>query len=221
MLERYRKDYEGEFVITKTVWKGGKKEQEREWIDNPIKVEQHSDRATCIAYSPSLKDTFYHRVAENRGGLLSKNKMQTYGIEEVWKHMKPNFLVSQTGERLQEIAETPYKEEVIVYTSAGNCIKYPGEFFLIPYNFAAHVNAQAAWLACFDGHKEVYLVGYDLIKDGIEQDKMINSVANVMDTYPHVQFIHVATGIMPPDAWRRRKNLKHMSLEDYISYCDV
>lgn len=221
MQEKYRRDYPGEFVITKTVWAGGKKDQLREWIDNPIKVVQTSGRATCIARSPAFKETFYRRVAENRGDLLAHKKMQTYGVEEVWSIMKPNFLVSQKSDNLKEMSACKYAEDVIVYTSAANCLKFPGEFFLFPYNFAATAYAQAAWLACFDEHKEVFLVGYDEVDTtGTRQQKMIDSVGTVFDTYPGVTFTHV-TNANTPKEWRKRINVKTMTVESYISHCDV
>lgn len=221
MQERYRRDYPGEFVISNTTWKDGKKSQNREWIENPIKVIQTSGRATCIAKSKRYEDTFYRRVAENRGDLLARNKMQTYGVEEVWEVMNPNFLVSQVSDNLAAMIESGYPEDVIVYTSAANCIKFPGQFYLIPYSFTATQYAQAAWLACFDEHKEIYLVGYDeFIEEGKRNQKMIDSVSNVMDAYRGVQFIHILDG-NSPDEWRRRLNFKTMTVRDYISHCDI
>ena len=46
--ERYRADYEGEFVITESRWSGGKKTQNREWVANPIDNQHISGRAACI-----------------------------------------------------------------------------------------------------------------------------------------------------------------------------
>ena len=221
MQQKYRRDYPGEYVVSNTTWKDGIKSQNREWIDNPIKVIQSSERATCIAKHPSLKETFYRRVAENRGDLLSHKKMQTYGIDDVWEVMHPNFLVTQKTDILRAMAETDYPEDVIVYTSAANCLEFPEQFFLFPYHFSATPYAQAAWLACFDEHKEIFLLGYEEVDmEGTRQQKMIDSVGNVFDTYPDVKFVHV-TNANTPSEWRRRVNVKTMDLETYISYCDV
>jgi hypothetical protein len=35
MEARFRADYPGEFVIVNTVWEGGKRTEQREWIANP------------------------------------------------------------------------------------------------------------------------------------------------------------------------------------------
>ena len=70
MLERYRKDYLGEFVILNTSWKDGKKVQTREWMDNPIKNQHISSRAAIIGPGSS-RERFDVRVLEkHKGGYL-------------------------------------------------------------------------------------------------------------------------------------------------------
>ena len=48
MPERYRTEYDGEFVITVNTIKNGEKHQEREWIDNPIENQHISGRAAVL-----------------------------------------------------------------------------------------------------------------------------------------------------------------------------
>lgn len=217
MIERYREDYPGEFVITKTVIRNGKKEQEREWIDNPIKVEHVSERGTCIAEDPSLKDTLYKRIEQNNGGNLGKMKMQVYGVENVWQRITPNFIVCQVPDQLEEMIKRGYSHKSVVYTSASYCIKYPGEFYLTPYGLSLRSHALAVWLACFDGHKEIYLVGYN--NDGTKQ-KMINSIVDIMKAYKDVRFIQV-TNNNSPHEWKEQINFSSMDMNTYISHCDV
>ena len=40
MEERYRSDYEGEFVITGVKYVNGRKQQEREFVDTQLKLNQ-------------------------------------------------------------------------------------------------------------------------------------------------------------------------------------
>jgi len=54
-IERYREDYSGEFVITKTTFKNGKKVQEREWIDNPITNSHFSNKSNLYWVKPHLQ----------------------------------------------------------------------------------------------------------------------------------------------------------------------
>ena len=69
---RYRTDYEGEFVVLDTVFRGGKKIQRREYIENPI-INQHiSGRAVIIGAGPSARPDVVRLLARHRGGLLGK-----------------------------------------------------------------------------------------------------------------------------------------------------
>lgn len=70
MQQRRRQDYPGEFIITRTTFRDGRKIQEREWIDNPI-VNQHiSGRAAVVAIDrsevvrPAIPDYYAQRRAE-------------------------------------------------------------------------------------------------------------------------------------------------------------
>jgi len=69
MTPQYRRDYVGEFVITNSTWAGGRKEQKREWIANPIENHHISGRAACIGSPVDHYQFDYTRLARHRGGL--------------------------------------------------------------------------------------------------------------------------------------------------------
>ena len=73
--ERYRADYDGEFVILETKWSGGKKEQTREWVPNPIENQHISGRATCILSNIDQFRYDYRKLENHRGGLLGGKKI--------------------------------------------------------------------------------------------------------------------------------------------------
>ena len=60
MSERYRTEYDGEFVIVSNIVKEGKKLQEREWIENPIKNQHISGRAAVIGHGQSRYNTKFN-----------------------------------------------------------------------------------------------------------------------------------------------------------------
>jgi len=220
-IKQYRTEYTGEFVITNTIFKGGKKEQEREWIDNPITNESINHRACCIAPGASIEKFPMVRLQEHRGGLLSKNKMQLYGCEEIWEQMNSDFLVVLEQDHLDAIKEANYQVDHIVYTTTRLCINNPGEFYLVPHGTNYVTPATALWIACFDGHKDIYLFGYDVYTDGVEKTKVIEAVNVVMKTYNDVNFYHVCDDGTTPDKWRCNINLEVMSQRDFVSYCDI
>jgi hypothetical protein len=220
--EHYRSDYDGEFVIINTIFKDGKKEQEREWVENPITNTHFSDRATCIANGTSIEGFQVNRLEGHTGGLLGSLSMQVYGVQDVYKKLNCDFLVALGQETLDEIKEVGYDEENIVYTSTSGCLNNEGSFYLIPQSARTTTHATAVWLACFDEHKEVFLFGYDQYNnDAIEQIKMINSVFEVMKTYSTVKFHHVRKFGDMPESWKYLPNVDSMSVREYVSYADI
>jgi len=215
MNERYREDYLGEYVITKIIIKNGNKKQIREWIDNPLTIKQTSNRATCISESHTIKDTFYKQIQNSNGGNLGKLKMQVYGVDSICNKMTADFIICKDQKLLEYMIKTGYTQKSIAYTSASNCIKYPGEFYLIPYNMSMNTHALAVWLACFDGHKEIFIVGYDH-----SNEKINNTVSQVMKIYNNVKFRQISNSGSPHE-WKQLRNFATLTKQEYISLTDI
>jgi len=223
MQERYRDDYDGEFVIVNTSFRNGQKHQEREWIPNPIENNYISARAVVIG-SGSSRDKFpIHRLQGHKGGLLGKKRLQSYGSEGCWRELQCDFYIDTTCNDHQELIDSKYAERVTVYTGAKQCIAYPGEFYMIPYNVSLQSDAGLAmYIAAFDGHKEIYCVGVDASdQNGDPKIKVVNQIKNIIETYTRTQFIFVNNNSNLHPEWRKNKNYSHMSYAEFISNCDV
>ena len=217
MQKHYRSEYPGEFVITNTVFKNGRKEQEREWIENPIQNTSTSERACCISPGAITARIPLVRIEKHQGGVLGRDRMQLYGVEEIWDHITTDFLTVLNQERLDEIMDSGYQVDRVVYTTARLCTNNPGEFYLIPHGVAMVPPATALWLACFDGHKDIYMYGYNQSSD---ETKTIAAIKSVMQTYSDVNFHHV-TECGSHDSWRRCINFEMISEREFISQCDI
>jgi len=220
MEARFRADYPGEFVIVKTTWSGGKKEQVREWIENPI-VNQHiSGRAACIGdlHQQSVFDV--RNLQNHRGGLLGSKKLQVYGTGEVAEYIKMDFAVECHTEILERLLTSNYAEDHIVYSTARMCIEHPGKFYLIPYNPMLINRVLPVYLAAFDGHKEIFLIGYD--KDTQEQNSnWIPQLVNLFRTYTGVRFYLVGEPTNFAPEFLECSNVIPQSIRDFVGYCDV
>lgn len=216
--ERYRDDYNGEFVILGTKWSGGKKEQEREWVPNPI-INQHiSHRAVCIIGG---RERFNYTILErHRGGLLSSKKVQTYGSGTIASEMRLDFTVEFDIEKLNEIKQRDYHKSSIVYTSVRQCLANPGNFYFIPYNPVLSQEAAVLYLAAFDGHKEIFMLGYN--KDTPAGNNSWDSqVASVIRAYQGTTFYMLGHETTMPDSWIEQPNTKCLTRDEFISYCDI
>ena len=220
MQSYYRQDYPGEFVITNTIWSGGRKEQQREWIPNPIENQHISGRAVCIG-GPNDRALFdYTRLQRHRGGLLGSKKVQTYGIGAVAHDMRLDFAVETQAKALTWFIENRYCENNVVYTTARNCIANPGEFYLIPKNPGLLDLVTAVYLAAFDGHSEIFLLGYNR-DNNTQTDRWITQLRDVVQAYSGVQFSLVGEPTNNHDLLLGCANMRVMSYRDWIGYADV
>lgn len=219
ITEQYRKDYTGEFIITNTLWAGGKKRTQREWIANPIENHHISGRAVCIG-STSIAEIDFRILPNHKGGLLGTKKLQTYGTGNIAKHIRLDFAVEKDETVLKELINQGYYKNNIIYTSPRNAIKYPGVFYTIPYNPPIITQNVLPYLAAFDGHKEIFLLGYhDDAELGHIDWKL--QLEKIISAYSSTQFYHIGYSPQTPNSWKGYNNLTQMTYREFIHYADI
>jgi hypothetical protein len=229
MPQRYREEYDGEFVIVENKISGGKKYQEREWIENPIDNQHISGRAVIIGNGLSRHNTNFNGkinlktlIEQHSGWHLGRKRLQSYGTEGCWREMQCDFYVEYDPEKLAEITQAEYQKRVSVYSNARNCIANPGEFYLVPYGQRGKSVSVATWLACFDGHKEIFLVGVDGVDaNNVYDGKLTHEMNIIMQEYSNINFIYVSDSSRPDDTWRKNVNFEIWNYWKFISYCDI
>jgi len=217
---RYRVDYAGEFVVLESKWSGGRKTQTREWIANPIENQHISGRAACIASDVDKHKFNFSILKKHRGGLLGSKKLQTYGASSITDYMILDFTVESKAHNLVKFIENNYYDANIVYTSARNCIANPGYFYIVPLRPMLTDIALLPYLAAFDGHKEIFLLGYNR-DTPIDEPMWANHVSEVIAGYPGTKFYFVgeATNLFPQ--WLEHSNVETFTYQQFITYCDV
>lgn len=220
ITERYRKDYDGEFILLDTKFVDGKKIQEREWVDNPLVLDLKSPRAAVVGSSVDRELFDYTKLENHVGGLRGCLSLTMYGVGDVWKDMKFTHLVASSDSVVKEIANTEYSEETIVYATSRQCIEYPGKFFIVPHQPLICPLAMAVYLAAFDGYQEVYLLGYNQ-ETPAEHKNWIQDISAVIAAYAGTKFVLVGVPAAMPDEWRNLRNVRTMRYTDFISHCDV
>lgn len=220
MQERYRRDYTGEFVVTNTNWRLGSKNQQREWIPNVIENSHISKRAAVIGSDVDVESFDYSRLIRHRGGLLGKKKLQTYGSGDCWKRLRFDFFVTTDRSPLSKIHENRYCDNSVVYTNSRLCLQYPGDFYLIPYQPPLCDLALSVYLPAFDGHEEVFLLGFNN-ETPPPVANWTAQVNEVFSTYPGTIFYLVGTASNMPDSWRSNRNVKCIDYRNFVTYCDV
>lgn len=219
LQQRYRRDYDGEFVIMETVIANGQKSQTREWIANPIENQHMSGRAACIVSNFDINRFKYSRLERHRGGLRGSKRLQTYGTGTIWQDMRLDFYASTNGEQLESMSKTDYGDTTVAYSSANECLRYPGKFYIVPYAPRLCDMVLPVYLAAFDGHQEVFLLGFS--KELATDQPWVDDLDLVIKTYNTTKFFFV--GYMPglPDVLRYNINLQHMDYRSWVCHCDV
>lgn len=220
IIERYRKDYTGEFIIANTSWSGGKKRTQREWLPNPIENHHISGRAACIATASDLAQFDFTQLVRHKGGLLGTLKLQLYGTGQIAKMMRLDFTVEKDDAVLRELLDLHYYKQNIIYTTPRNVLRHPGVFYTIPYNPPFVNEVMLAYLAAFDGHKEVFLLGLN-DDAGIGSNDWSGQMARVIATYPATKFYHVGYKSHTPDSWKNYANLVQLTHREFVSVADI
>jgi hypothetical protein len=152
--------------------------------------------------------------------LLGSKKLQTYGTGVISQQMRLDFTIETDLTGLTKILESGYQANNIVYTSARYCIIHPGEFYLIPMRPILLDLATILYLAAFDGHQEIFMLGYtDEVEGG--QTDWIDQISRVFLSYTGTKFYLVGESTRMPDSWVNCPNTKNMTYNEFISYCDV
>ena len=220
MEARYRKDYDGEFVIAKSHWAQATKDQKREWIPNPIENHHISGRAVVVGSQIDREVFDYTRLQRHRGGLLGNKRLQTYSSGQLWETMVFDFFVTININVLSKMQKEKYSDNNIVFTSARNCINNPEKFYLIPYFTAMDDLAIAVYLAAFDGHEEIFLLGYNN-DTPFGNNSWIDQINAIFSAYNSTKFYLIGSESNMPDMWRNNSNVSCMDYRTWTSYCDV
>lgn len=222
MIEpRYRKDYVGEYVITSTNWRQGLKAQAKEWIPNSI-INQHiSGRAAVIGSTNDFERFDHTRLQRHRGGLQGKKRLQTYGTRDIWRGMRLDFYVSTDQVELNKITAKDYQETTAVFTRAKFCLRHPGKFYLIPLAPPICDLAMPVYLSVFDGHREIFLLGYDRDLRAGRSDAWIRDIDQIIKAYEACEFVLVGTESNMPDLLKTNRNVSCINHRSFITRCDI
>ena len=241
-LPFHSEEYEGEFIIHHTEIVNGQRKEEREWVPATLTNNDHRGNAVIIGNGDSRSKFPLRLLANHKGGLFASLKVQTYGCNALYRDFTPDFLLCQTDEMIEEITQTDYCSNNIVFSSSQAMVKHPGKFHLIPQNYILNAGAGATYLAAYHGHKNIYLIGFDNqqaegynnnlyagtngyseLKSNVSDLKWVANMERLFRAYHEVNFhwVHPNAEYCMPDKWRWCKNLFKKDYRQYISELDI
>jgi hypothetical protein len=238
----YRKDYTGQQVITDMTHENGSWEHVYEWVSNDVFNNHISNQAIVIGNGPSRLQLNLNLIKNHKGGLLSRERLQSYGCNALYRDFAPDFLVAVGKDIVKEIYNSEYPTNNVVYTNGINILENPGKFHIIPQDPGWNAGSIATYMACFDGHKKVFLVGFDgqdtpgynsnvyadtagyaPARSGSSEEFFNLSMLEVFTTYNDVEFVRVMPGRNAPipEDWKFCANFRQISYENFRTEADL
>lgn len=233
----YRSDYAGEDILVNTTYRNSVWEYEYETVPNRVTNIQFSNRA-CIIGNGESRRAFDLKYLRNHRGGAGQLAIQTYGCNALYRDFAPHFLVATGDAMIEEIANSGYCEDHIVYSNAKNLLNHPGKFYLVPQDLQYNAGALATYLACFDGHKMIFLLGFDgatnynayegtanygPVGEILDDTYWIKSMEIVMRVYNDVEFIRVVPieSWRQPAAWQALPNFRQIDWKSWATLADL
>lgn len=229
----FRNTFVGEDVYASATYNNGRWHYDKEFVPKIVNNQRFGKSAAVIGNGVSRKNFDLN--------LFKNKKIQTYGCNALYRDHKPDFLIAIGKEIALEISQSDYSKNNVVYSSPDNILRYPNTFHVIPQTPSWNAGSLAAYLACFDGHSIVYLLGHDgldttgysnnIYKNSPCYNTDVNttdtfwalSMSHVFKTYNLVDFVLVnetGRGYMPSE-WYGHTNLRRISFRQLVLECDL
>lgn len=240
--KRYRTSYFGEDVIANRTMQNGQWNTTVEHVRSRVVNNQISNKAVVFGNGIHRQSFDAGKVINHKSGLLGADTLQTYGCNAFYRDHTPDFMVVTSRQIAQEMVSTDFTKNNIVYTRVDIMLEFPKKFYLIPNDPYADAGTTAMYIAAFDGHKKIYLLGfdgqdtaginnnvyagtngYDAKNVTISDKKWIDAQAQVMSAYNNVDWVFVSeTGRYSlPESWKYITNLRSLSYRDWVLEADL
>ena len=240
--KRFRSSYFSEGIITERVYENGQWNNTVETIENAVTNNQISNQAVVFGNGLSRKRFDCSLIINHLSGILGSKTLQTYGCNAIYRDYTVDFLVVLDRIIAMEVMNSGYNHQNIVYTRVLNTLEFPKQFYLVPNDPYADAGTTAAYLAAFDGHKKIFLLGFDgqdtpgfnnniyagtngydpAIFDTTDEIWSSN-MFEVFSAYDDVDFVIVSeAGKSPiPDSWKYLVNVRRISFRDFVLEADL
>lgn len=238
----YRKDYTGEDIVQERTLTNGKWDTTTEYVPNNVINNQISNRAVVFGNGTGRQGMPIQHILSKKSGLLGADSLQSYACNAFYREYTPDFLVVSNRVIAEEVSKSGYTKDNIVYTRVDISLEFPKNFYLIPHDPYADAGTTAAYIAAFDGHKKIYLLGfngqsqqgvndniyagtrgYDTADAIVSDLKWIAGITALCRIYDDVDFVRVTESgrRSTPEVWKSVTNLRQISFRDFVLETDL
>lgn len=245
-----RKDYDGEEISVVGTFKDSVWSYQTEFVTTPFKNGPMANHAVVIGNGSSrlgfdlrhFVKYVNHPVDQTWKPAKSSKRFFTYGCNALYRDFAPDFLVVTGDQMIREIVASPYPNDHIVYANNSAVIAWQGRFHVVPQDLQWNSGSIAAYLAAFDGHKKIFLMGFDnndtdgfnynvyadtpcypKIDRSVADNFWVESMATLMSTYSDVEFIRVTPKgtFVTPESWKYFVNFRSIDFNRFRLEADL
>jgi len=240
--KKYRRGYISEDIIVERKLEGGMWTTTTETVPSRVTNRQISNTAVVIGNGVN-RVGFDLQQLRKPSGLLGARTVQTYGCNALYRDFSPDFLVAVGNNGIvSELANSGYTNDHIVYSSAIHLLEHPSKFYLIPHDIYADAGTTAAYIAAFDEHTKIYLIGfdgqepgnwnnnvyagtrgYDAINVKVDSSEWILNHKRLIDVYDTVDWVWVTPKgtNQIPELLKSNLNFRQIDFRQLVLECDL
>jgi hypothetical protein len=241
----YRSTYPSEAAIAELVYKSGEWTSQTSQISLTDNVWPSYGRCAVVFGNGISRKKFDSKLLSNRSlNSIPEKVLRTYGCNSSYKDVPTDFLVVTNKTVLEDVVQNGIMYRTRVFLSRALKLRYPfypsTQVHNIPQDPPFNAGATAAYLAAFDEHKKVFLLGFDGIDDPnasynlyegtpgypdapYSEEYWVRSMMEVFLAYPKVDFVRV----MPestcriPEAWKYAPNFRQINYNQFVLEADL
>ena len=240
----YRSGYGGENVVTSLTYVNSDWSHEVEFVPNSVFNTHSTTQALAIGNGESRLGFDLQFIRDHKAGLGGADRLQTYGCNALYRDAQVDFLVCTNTELIDDLVRNyGYAPKNVVLTNTENITRYRGRFHLYPFYEKLCAGALTLKLACFDGHKKIYIMGFDNIPEAsvvnniyagtlgysdtnnnIDVNKWISDTYKIMNTYTDVDFCMVLPKnklIDIPKIYKQLVNFRTLDWRSFVIEADL
>lgn len=243
--ELYRSTYTSEDAVSGLVYNDGEWTGKTTQIDLTDNVWPICGRCAIVLGNGISRQKFNSELLSNRAlNAIPSKVLRTYGCNSVYRDFLTDFLVVTNKEILEDVAKNGIMYRTKVFLSRHLKLWYPfypsSQVHNIPQDPPFNAGAIAAYLAAFDEHKKVFLLGFDGIDDPnasynlydgtpgypsapYSEEYWVRSMMEVFTAYPNVDFVRVmpTASYRIPEAWKYAANFRQIDYNQFVLEADL
>jgi hypothetical protein len=238
----YRTAYFGEDIIAERSLENGIWTTVTEHVPNNVTNNQISNRAVVFGNGQGRIKLDPALIIDHRSGLLGADTLQSYGCNAFYRDHTPDFMIVTNRVIAHQMVTSGYTNHNVVFARVDITLEFPKKFYLIPHDMYSDSGTTALYLAAFDGHKRIYMLGfdgqdtpgynnnvyantlgYDATHSGVSDIKWTDDKCAVFNTYDDVDFVYVSESgrASIPESWKYCTNLRQISFRDMVLEADL